>query len=264
MSELEIPRTLPFNLSASAIDTYLKCPEKFRRRYIERERSLSSPAMILGSSFHAAEGENFQQKIESKEDMTTADVVDVYSGEFDERTDNTEAEWGDEKPGEVKDIGVKLTERYHEELAPLRTPVTVERRFELGLPDVDWLVTGYIDLETDEDEIIDFKTKASRMNAAAARYEVQPRTNLLARRAEGRPATFAFDTLVKNKSPVVDTIPVPISDHELDRFVQRLYLIAGEINWRMENDVWQGAIPGQWWCSVKFCDFWSTCPMGGD
>jgi hypothetical protein len=263
VAELEIPKVLPFNLSASAFDLYLKCPEKFRRRHIEGEREAFGPPALLGSAFHAAEGENFQQKIETAEDLDEADVLDVYSDEFDERTENDDIDWGSEKQGDVKDVGVKLVSLYHSTLAPLRMPTHVERRYELRFPDVEWLFTGYIDLETDEGECVDYKTRSSRMNAAAAKSETQPRANLLARRAEGNPATFSFDTLVKNKTPVVDTIPVPVTDRELDQFVTRIMGVAAEIAWRMEYDQWQGAVPGAWWCSEKWCGFWADCPMGG-
>jgi hypothetical protein len=99
---LEPPTTLPVDhLSVSSIRLFLQCPEKWRRRYIEREYEPTSGAAILGSAIGAAEGANYQQKIESGEDITEADVLDVFADEFDERSQTQEIEWRDDKPGHL-------------------------------------------------------------------------------------------------------------------------------------------------------------------
>lgn len=53
--ELDIPVRLPINnFSVSSINTYLKCPLKWKRRYIDGEYEPPSGAMILGSQGSAA------------------------------------------------------------------------------------------------------------------------------------------------------------------------------------------------------------------
>jgi hypothetical protein len=268
--ELEVPRTLPgdnSHLSVSSISTFIKCPERWRRRYIEGEYEPSGPAALLGSAIHGAEGHNFQLKIDTGEDLPEADVLDIYAEEFDLRVDTTEVDWRDEKPGTVKDAGARILPIYHRITAPKVRPKAVERKYELAFQDVDWTFDGYIDVEEEDDGIVDLKVKARALSQADADIDLQPTANLLAKRAEGSPAPeFRFHPLVKVLKPEpkhVQPVVTTRTDQQLDAFITRVYGIAAEMQWRMETDNWAGAVPGSWWCSTRFCGFWDSCPMGG-
>jgi hypothetical protein len=263
--ELEIPRVLPVeNLSVSSINTYLKCPERWRRRYIDREYEPASGAMILGSAVGAAEGHAYQVQIDGEDRPTTEDVLDLYAAEFDERSDREEIDWGDDKPGEIKDTGVLAVTAYEETVVPIVKPVAVEREFRLHFDGVDWGVTGYLDLEDDNDDVDDLKVRKSKLQPKDADADIQPPMYLLARRAEGKPARrFNFHTMVKTKTPYAEIVPTERTDRQLDSLINRVYQVAAEINWRLETDNWGGAVPGAWWCSERMCGYWAGCPMGG-
>lgn len=264
--ELETPRTLPVDyLSVSSVNTYVKCPLKWKRRYIDREYEPPSGAMILGSSVGAAEGDAYGQQIEGKDRPSTDDVLDLFSAEFDERAEREDVDWGTEAPGTVKDVGVKAVKAYDSTIAPHVEPVSVEREFNLELAHVDWRFHGFLDLEQTDGAVCDLKVRKSKLGQADANSDLQPTAYLLARRAEGDPApAFRYHTMVKTKTPYAEIVPTVRTDVQLDAFVDRLYGIAAEINWRMETGRWQGAVPGSWWCSERFCGFWESCPMGGN
>ena len=261
---LEIPRVLPVDyLSVSSVNTYIKCPEKWRRKYIDREYEPPSGAMILGSSVGAAEGHAYQVQIEEGTRPSTDDVLDLFSDEWDERIDSEEVDWRCDDAGETKDVGVLAVKAYDSTIAPFVTPVSVEREFNLQLEGVDWGFRGFFDLEDADGAVDDLKVRKSKLGADA-HTDIQPTSYLLARRAEGNPASgFNFHTMVKTKTPYAEVVPTERTDAQLDQFVDRLYGIAAEIHWRMESDVWGGAVPGAWWCTEKFCGFWDSCPMGG-
>jgi hypothetical protein len=265
IADLDIPRVLPVeNLSVSSINTYLRCPERWRRRYIDREYEPSSGAMILGSAVGAAEGHAYQVQVDGEERPTTEDVLDLYAAEFDERSDREEIDWGEDKPGEIKDTGVLAVKAYEEDVVPTIDPVSVEREFRLSLEGVDWGVTGYLDLEDANNDVDDLKVRKSKLGLADAAADIQPTMYLLARRAEGNPAErFNFHTMVKTKKPYAEVVSTARTNRQLDTLVNRVYQIAAEIHWRLENDNWGGAVPGAWWCSEKMCGYWPSCPMGG-
>lgn len=262
---LEIPRTLPVeHLSASSIGTYMKCPLRWKRRYVDREYESPSGALILGSAVHAAEGQADSIQIETGERPESTVVQDAFSDEWEDRSQREEVNWGHDKPGGLKDTGIKAITAYDRDIAPAIKPVSVEREIRLQLADVDWGFQGFLDLEEADGAIVDRKVRGTKMSPAVANTELAVAPYMLARRAEGNPASiFRFHTFVKVKQPYVEIVPTTRTDRQLDAFVDRLYGIAAEIAWRMETGVWAGAVPGSWYCGERFCGFWDSCGMGG-
>jgi hypothetical protein len=263
--ELEIPTRLPINnFSVSSINAYLKCPLKWKRRYIDGEYEPPSGARILGSAVGAAEGHAYQVQIEEPQRPSIDDVLDLYAAEFDERAEKEEVDWGGDKPGELKDTGVLAVKAYEDTIVPSIVPVSVEREFQLQFDGVEWGLKGYLDLESTDDTVDDLKVRKGRLQRKDADGDMQPTTYLLARRSEGKPAKrFRFHAMVKTKTPYAELVPTVRTDRQLDAFVDRVYQIAAEIQWRLEHDNWAGAVPNAWWCSERMCGYWHNCPMGG-
>lgn len=270
MSTIEIPRTLPVaHLSVSSVRTFIACPERWRRLYIEGEWEPASGPMIIGKAVGAAEATNYQDKIVSGEDLATDVVLDAYSDEWDHAVEREEIDWGEAKPATLKDEGARVLTVYHNTVAPQVAPTSVEREFQLRLPGADWTFRGFIDVETADRAVVDLKVKAKALSMAEAAADMQATAYLLARRQEaaagfGEPADrFDFHVLKKLKTPAVDTVPTTRTDTQLDAFLNRLSNVAAEIQWRTETDNWGYAAPGHWACGEKWCGFWSSCPGGG-
>lgn len=262
---LEIPTKLPLAyLSVSSVNLYLSCPLAWKRRYLDREYEPPNGLMVLGSAVGAAEAHADQAIIDGAERPGIEDVVDSFSDEWDERVEREDVVWRDETPGALKDTGTAVVQAFEQSVAPTYTPVSVEREFEVRFEGCEWAITGYLDMEQDDGVVADRKVKGRRLSLNEAANDIQPTTYLLARRAEGNPApAFHFHTGVRTKTPYAEVVPTLRTDRQLDNFADRLLLIAAEINWRLENDVWQGAAPGSWKCSEKFCGYWRSCPLGG-
>lgn len=274
MLDFEIPAVLPVtSLSVSSINTYLKCPAKWMRKYMLRETEPVGPGLIIGSAVGSACNVNDSLKTESGKDLLLNEVLDVFSDEFDlkvqESGDRDGIDWGTSSAATAKDEGVGVLSVYHQTITPTFQPVSVEREFVLSPGDVDWVFKGYMDVETADGRIIDRKVKAKAMSATDPLVDLQATSYLLARREEARagfgdPAVgFDFHVMKKLKKPAVDIVSAPRTDAQLDAFYRRLLGIASEIAWRAEHDNWGGAVPGSWWCSPKFCGFFDSCPMGG-
>lgn len=265
MTALEIPTKLPVDhLSVSSVNAYLKCPLKWKRRYIDRAYEPPAGPMILGSSVGAAEAHAYQEQIDTGQRPATEAVLDLFADEWEDRTSREEIAWEGVKPGELKDAGVAVVKAYDRTIAPSVVPTHVEREFVLDLGGVDWTFTGYFDLEQEDGAVVDLKVRGRKLGLGDAAVDLQPTAYLLARRAEGSPApVFNFHTMVRTKNPYAEIVPTVRTDRQLDAFVDRLYGIAAEMQWRLENDIWQGAVPGSWWCSERFCGYWDECPLGG-
>ena len=259
------PTKLPVShLSVSSLNLLAKCPLSWRHKYIDRIYEPPSGPMILGSAAGAAETDHFQAVVDGEEGHTTEEVLDLFSGEWDHRLEKDDVQFGDTKPGLLKDAGAAALAAYHKTIAPTVEPVSTERQFtiEYGL---DWKFTGYLDIETVDGGVRDLKMKGRSMSQAEADGDVQPSSYLYARRVEGNPATgFTFDTMIHgNKTPIAKTVETNRTDVQLDAFEDRLFEAAAEIAWRAENDHWSPAPPNVWWCSQKMCGHWAGCPHGG-
>lgn len=266
MAVLEIPTSLPVaNLSLSSVNLFLRCPDKWRRRYIDNEyEGPATPAMVLGSAVGAAEGAAYQTQIDTGQRPTSELVQDAFADEWLERTEREEIAWGADKPGLLKDTGVAAVKAYDLHIAPGVTPLYVEREFRLGFEGVDWGLAGFFDVEDDDETVRDLKVRGRKMTAVDADTDLQPTAYLLARRAEGRPASgFVFDTMVKTKTPYAEIVSTDRTDAQLDAFTHRLYGVAAEISWRVETGNWAYSAPGNFLCSERMCGYWHRCPGGG-
>ncbi len=262
---LEVPIRLPVeNLSVSAIRTYLDCPIRWRNRYVERLYEPPSGQMLLGSSVGAAEGHAYQVQVDDGERPVTETVQDLFSDEWEDRIGREDVDWRDLKPGDLKDQGIQAIQAYDLTVAPQVVPVSVERQFQIDIDGVDWGLTGFFDLEEADGGVSDLKVRGRKLSTTDADHDLQASAYLLARRAELNPAPeFRFHTMIRTKTPYAEVVPTMRTDVQLDGFLDRVLTVAAEINWRLEHDVWQGAAPGSWICSEKFCGFWSNCSFGG-
>lgn len=138
------------HLSASQLTTFARCPEQYRRVYVLGERQRPAAAMVWGSVDHKAHEVNFRQKITSGVDISTPDLELAYADIFDKQIEDEggmgEIEWGNEKPGELKDKGIAVAATYHKQVSPRIQPLAVEERFSLDIPDIPVPIIGYTDL----------------------------------------------------------------------------------------------------------------------
>lgn len=264
--------TLPIDhLSVSSIRTLRQCPERWRRRYVEREYEPASGPMVIGKAVGAAEAQSDHDWMESDEPMSTADVLDAFADEW-EVAAAEDVDWREEQPAALKDSGAEALRAYHDSLIPeTPKPIAVERRAELDVEGegVEVGFVAYLDLEVTGGVVIDRKVTQQRWSQAKADDDLQATGYLAARRAEaeslgGEPATgFAFDAMVRTRKPYAERIPTERTDEQLDAFLGMVTGAAEELRWRTESGNWSYAPDGAWWCGEKFCGYWSSCPAGG-
>lgn len=251
-ARVDPPAVLPVEyLSLTSLKLFCQCPEKWRRRYIDKEPEPIGGGLILGGAVHAALAQHYGFVLERGEGIGTEQLLDEFSAAWDNRLNDEDVDWREDSPGELKDSGAGALRVYHRQIAPAVAPVAVEREFELAWPGVDWKLTGFIDLETAGGAVCDYKATKRRMSQSDADGDLQADVYCTARRAEGDPATrFDFHTLVRNKTPIADIVTTERSERRLDGLTDRIFTIAREIDWRCETGTWSGAAPGTWFCST--------------
>lgn len=251
-ASLERPR-----YSQSELKTFLKCGRMWEFRYLQGIKTPPTSALTLGSAVDGAVSANLAQKIESGQDMSTAELLDHYSNEFDQR--KYETDWKDEDPGEHKDIGVKLVEVHHREAAPKIEPATVQERFVIET-DAGYDLEGTMDLTEKSGMIVDVKTSRTAYSESAIEKEFQPALYDFAyEQTRGEPAKgFRYDVLVKPTS----RRPAELQQVEgkvsaCDR--EWLFGTISQVHKAIQAGVALPAPEGSWYCSAKWCGYWNQC-----
>jgi hypothetical protein len=221
---------------------------------------------MKGKGVHGGTEVNMRQKIESRVDLPEADVVDaavsVFEGEVAGGFMLTPDE-AQRKPsivlGEAKDAVVSMARAHVREQAPDYQPVAVEHTVRIELPDSPRDVLTVIDLVDEQRRIVDFKTSVRARSVKDADESVQLSLYAVAYQREfGVPAEdVRFDTLVPKKDGSVNRVVVG-SRRDVHDF-RALAARINAVNKAIDAGVFTPASPGSWWCSPKWCGYWSTC-----
>jgi putative RecB family exonuclease len=246
------------HLSYSSINSYLMCGRAWKYHYIDRIETLTAPALVFGSAFHA-----MAEKYVANGGNLPALWQESWAAqqERDSRID-----WGVESPEGLGDTGQRIAKSASvvELLDSLRAQYrgddprcALEKRVELRVPGVPVPVIGYIDIITADGVPGDFKTAARMWSNSQAADAMQSLFYLAALNQSGVEVpdwAFRHYVFTKTTRPAAKMFEVK---HK-----------PSEIFWLFEmiQETWRGIDagvfvpnPGTWKCSPKWCEYWGMC-----
>lgn len=242
----------------SAIQLFQKCGLAYEFRYVMGIKTPPKAALTVGSSVDDGVTRNLVQKIQSGQDLSESEVLDVYSTSFDIRAKETE--WDDDDSGKQKDMGAQLVKAHHAKVAPNIDPLTVQEKFVIET-DAGYSLGGTIDLTEKSGVIADTKTSKLKYADDSISRSLQPAMYDFAYEAlHGQKAkSFRYDVLVKptkTKPPEVQQIEAQVT------FADREWLFdtINNVHKAIQAGVAIPAPEGAWWCSRDWCGFASMCP----
>lgn len=212
-------------LSWSAISTFLKCPLKYRFRYLEQlPEEFVSSNLIFGSAIHAALEAFFREQLSAGQSLGIDRLLTVYHKSWD-RINLSDVRFG--KTETISSLG-QLAERMlgaflDSDLSkPKGSIVGIEAEFQAPVitdcPDL----FARLDLMVDHDEAItvtDFKTARSRWSSAEINasegqlliyYE-------LVRQFTHKPIRLQFAVMTKTKQPDIEFQTVDPDPQRIER-----------------------------------------------
>jgi hypothetical protein len=217
------PAYLPDHLSATQLSMLERCPEQYRHRYVLGKKEPPSVSLVWGTTDGVAHGINFQQKIETGQDLPTAMMRDITASVLDDQVESHggagEIDWRDDKPGDVKDKAVALVAHYHETVSPAVQPTAVEEEIRLTIDGVPVPYIGYVDVST-ATESLERKTASQSSKKIPPQYHVQALGYALARRL---PVDMHISTrtlkpaVYTPATPDCDQLRLPFDDGTADR-----------------------------------------------
>jgi hypothetical protein len=244
-------------LSVSQVTQYMKCGEAYYYRYVMNRQVPSNVFQVQGRGVHKA-AEKLHLSMIQDAPIGEAEMLQTYSDLYDEEIKTAVSEHNeddaDEKDANDKDIGVRLTKKYHKvalgkdydaagkPVTAVR-PIAAERVVRVNIITEESLVIpflGVIDLE-EENAIADLKTK-KKASSQADTGKPLVRLDQLVKPTKTLKERFIRTESVRTKNEVL---------HALDVVSQVAQDIASG-RFRKTN-------PENWWCTSKWCPYWSDC-----
>jgi DNA helicase-2/ATP-dependent DNA helicase PcrA len=236
----------PLQLSASALDTYLRCPQKYLLQHVWGVRGGPHAAMTFGSVMHNTIRE-FVLALKRKHKAPFADLLAIY-----------EREWRDAgfqdayQEGEYRAAGIEQLQAFHESYTAAPADVLhQEKMFELDL-EQNIKITGRMDqinrIGPQDVEIVDYKTGSPREEKDAKKSLQLSLYALAAREVlDLNPVRLTFYNLTTNE-------PVSVSrdDKQLKEARGKVVETASQIR------AGEFAAAAGFYC--KNCEFQLLCP----
>ncbi|MFH2033126.1 MAG: PD-(D/E)XK nuclease family protein [Candidatus Margulisiibacteriota bacterium] len=239
----------------SSLNTILRCPEQFRRRYLEGEIIPPGIAAGRGTGVHKANDVNLSQKIVSKIDLPVDDLKDAARDGFVESFKNGIYLAKEEVASKTKILNeglndtLRLTELYHSEVAPEIVPIEVEKEFLVQLDGVPLPIAGRMDIEQ-EAKVDDLKTATKSWSEGRINQEIQPIVYSLAHlQLTGTLPLFTYHILVALKASTKRQIQ---STHVSDKQIQALRFTLITFCKALDAGVFLPANPAEWYCDEKW------------
>ena len=226
-------------LSASSVTTFLRCGRQWFYAYVAGIKSPPSLKAARGIAVHSAVELNMRQKIESRIDISLAEVVARFSDAYDQEIQDGYQVRAEEDPGAIKDAGVGLVGVYQQQVAPTIQPAIVEHPVRFTINGQDY--TGQIDLgqmipinlHGEPEYAMELRdTKTTSRSPDASQYTFNMTGYALSSRLDmGQvEAAVVFDYLVATKKPYYQEVRSgPITDEQIRAFSDVVGSVAGAI-----------------------------------
>ena len=254
---VELPPTeLAEVLSPSQVRCFMDCQVRWWFEYGLRYLDPLTGNLALGRAVHAALALNFEQKMESYEDLPILGVMALFRQAWAAEREETEFR-DDEDPQELARCGETLVRKYLEEVAPTIAPAAVEQHVEGEIAGVH--VQGWVDVLDVHGRVLEIKTAARKPSSISPEHRFQIAT--YAQLTPGATGDARIDTLVKTKTPGLVTQRFSVTDQDL-LATRELYPMA---QMAMRSELY---MPNRTSinCSRRSCSFWRSCEQewGGE
>ena len=259
----------PRHISCSGLQTCCRCPEAYRRKYIEKEPRVSNGRMAIGRAVHAIIAKRFELLIaengkEPELESLMSAVADEVAAEYAQPDmDGADLISEGQAAEEAQDyISAHVSEQAHDYV-----PLAVEEKFYIDLGN-GWDFMGVIDLIAGDEagaglNVTDFKT-ARRTPTSWIEHESIQLTGYAAAAMEGtdlKEVEVRLDHLIrkggKKKTPTMvrDLRVSHRGAPDIAAFIERVRAVISLI----ESGNFMPAEQGSWQCSASYCEFYSTC-----
>jgi putative RecB family exonuclease len=202
--------------SFTQLDTYLRCPLRYRFTYVDRLPPEFVPAArAFGSGIHGAIG-SFLRGVKQGQPLALADVQGYFEGLWQTETSTKPIRYSEkESPEGLLDLAVKMLEVFYREQEPGAEILAVEEPFEVPLVNqetgevLEPSLVGSLDVLERSAEgrlvVVDIKTAARKYTdlqvEASLQLSIYSYATAMNGLADQEDLRLRFDVLTKTKEP---------------------------------------------------------------
>jgi len=250
-------------LSQTMLNQWARCPEQFRRRWIEGETIPPGIAARVGTGLHKGAEVNHRAKIVTGKDEPLSVIQDAARDGYVKAIQHGVFLTQEEVPSAKKllsegvDSTVRLAKLYRESLAPKVRPILIEKTVYLVEPSLPVPFRGVIDVVSEGGWLLDIKSADKKWTESRAENDIQATLyGELVRSETGKhPNRISFEifTKLKGEHQSLETTRTPEDYRQL---ISRARLMLASI----EAGIFPPATPGMSLCSRNWCGYWHSCP----
>ena len=246
----------------SSVDTFLQCPQQWKRVFIDGESSIPGARAALGTAVHRAAETMWTESIAANEKITNIGAMtDAAMEAFrEEEQKGLVYDEGDNKKS-IESLIKEGTNVYVDDIAAyVPIPEAVEKRYTVEIhnhPMVE-AVSGTVDYDGALD-LADLKT--TKRKATPANYEIQQSIYRYLREANGNPAMGSQIhniTFKKESEGIImpAVIDIDLAKASVNALLDTLSTYAeGTVN----PDILFRGNPKYYLCDAKYCAFYNSC-----
>lgn len=259
------------HLSYSSVDTYMRCPRSWKRKYMEHADMPVHVNLIFGSVFHSVVEDDIRSRCLG---TGMLDLQWLWNKHWkDKVAESGTIDWGKLSPSDYYNDGLRMLGN-KDVMATIRSmnafmvhpliygevsqPMpSVELEFSLLLNGIKVPIIGFIDVIGTDGVPVDIKTASKSWPAGKGEQEIQPAIYLAALNQCGyvqHGGRFRYVVFIKTKVPKVQVIDLQYTPAQIEWAVGAV------------RDVWKGIKRGVfppnytgWMCSPNQCGYWDTC-----
>jgi len=249
---------MPDHLSVSQIKMFLRCPMQYEFGYIKGIKRPPAGVMIVGSAYHNAVASDLKYKKDSGSLLREKDIIDIFSDSFESQVNQKKTEedgdseefeeidWGEDNPGNAKDIGTRLAILYHKEWVPNIMPVLVEEYQTVEIAGVKFVLIS--DVVT-EDKIIDHKVTTRMYSDSFLASDIQATAYYYVHKKP-----FEFHLALKQKELKIKPAYTERNNNDCKFFET----VVSRVNKAIESGIFPPN-PSGYMCSEEYCGYWNIC-----
>jgi len=258
-------------LSASALATFARCPEQFRRQYVLGERRPSGGKAIAGTAAHATVEAAIRHRLYGRGEATLPQIQATYDATYDAAVAKAATTdgivWGKSDKQELnvdsaRALGQTAMLAYYgsPSYRRLEAAIDVESTFAIIVPGVPVPICGLMDVLLPW-STFDLKFGDKCVSAIDPGWRIQARVYGLAARRDASFHSISFGGKINDPTTAEglalrwDAAEAILAANLVRGVVDR---ILGEARDYGLDGPWFGNLTHTWACGV--CDFRSSCP----
>ena len=248
------------HISATQMQLFERCNAAWMFYKVWGIRGKPRAAATRGRVVHEAIAKNYRQKVQSETDLPEDEVLDFYVDTFREQSHDTWWQKGEDRFKPVDD-GIRVLQRYHQDIAPVTRPVDVEQNFKMNLSwkegdeDKSVLFKGILDLMA-QDGLHEVKTTGQTPREPKPAHIRQLTAYWTGKESmEGKPPINGrFCYLVTLKQAKIVSFPFIPSASQKQFFLRQVPRVVQAIE---AGNYYPNR--GNYLCKKDWCFYWDLC-----